>query len=280
MIRSRRLFVVGALNLAILGGGPGIGYAEEEEATNPRPDFAVDLAFVNKYVWRGMLLTDGPVFQPAATLGYKGASVGVWGNLDLDDVNDTEGEFNEIDLVLDYTHSINEFSVSGGLIYYDFPNTDFRSTVELYVAAGVDILLQPCLTVYFDVDQAEGIYGTLGLSHNYTTERLLGKMDHGATTTNAVAAMTPEKGRVPISLKTDKEAVEAALGTIGATDAEEARVVHIKNTLEMAEMEVSKALLEETKGRRDLELVADLGKMVFDGKGNFRPVAMIDQPEV
>lgn len=31
----------------------------------------------------------------------------------------------------------------------------------------MDILLQPCITVYFDVDQAEGIYGTIGLSHSF-----------------------------------------------------------------------------------------------------------------
>jgi len=167
MTRSRRLFVVGAMMFAILGAGAGIGSAQEEETSSAHPEFGVDLAFVTKYVWRGMLLTDGPVFQPGATLGYKGASIGVWGNLDLDNVNDNAGEFNEIDLTLDYTHTINEFSLSGGLIYYDFPNTDFRSTLELYVSGGVDILLQPCITVYFDVDQAQGIYGTLGLSHSF-----------------------------------------------------------------------------------------------------------------
>ena len=167
MTRVRRLSVVGAMIFVILGAGAGIGSAQEEETSSAHPEFGVDLAFVNKYVWRGMLLTDGPVFQPAATLGYKGASINVWGNLDLDNVNDNSGEFNEIDLTLDYTHAIKEFSVSGGLIYYDFPNTDFRSTLELYVAAGVDILLQPCITVYFDVDQAQGFYGTLGLSHSF-----------------------------------------------------------------------------------------------------------------
>ena len=161
-----RLFVIGALIFVVLGAGTGVGFAEEE-ASPARPEFGVDLAFANKYVWRGMLLTDGPVFQPAATLGYKGASINVWGNLDLNNANDNAGEFNEVDLTLDYTHSIKEFSVSGGMIYYDFPNTDFRSTLELYLAAGVDILLQPSITVYFDVDQAEGIYGTFGLSHSF-----------------------------------------------------------------------------------------------------------------
>lgn len=167
MTRNRRWVFVGAMIFAVLGTGTGAGFAEEGETSTTRPDFGVDLAFVNKYVWRGLLLTDGPVFQPSATLGYRGASICVWGNLDLDDVNDNEGEFNEIDLVLDYTHAIKEFSVSGGLIYYDFPNTDFRSTLEFYVAAGADILLQPAITIYFDVDQAEGFYGTIGLSHSF-----------------------------------------------------------------------------------------------------------------
>ncbi len=167
MICSSRWFVVGVLLITTLGGHAGAATAQEEQTSSPRPDFGVDVAFVNKYVWRGMLLTDGPVFQPSATLGYKGASVNVWGNLDLDNANDLAGEFNEIDFTLDYTHAIKEFSVSGGLIYYDFPNTDFRSTLELYVAAGVDILLQPAITVYFDVDQAQAIYGTIGLSHSF-----------------------------------------------------------------------------------------------------------------
>jgi hypothetical protein len=167
MMRSRRSFIVGAMVFVMLAAGTGIVSAQEEEAATPRPDFGLDFAFVNMYVWRGMLLTDGPVFQPSATLGYKGVSINGWGNLDLDDVNGTSGEFNEIDLTLDYTHTIKEFSLSAGLIYYDFPNTDFRSTAELYVSAGVDMLLQPSVTVYFDVDQAEGIYGTLGLSHSF-----------------------------------------------------------------------------------------------------------------
>jgi hypothetical protein len=128
----------------------------------------------------------------------------------------------------------------------------------------------PQITRIVVLDLTEASHGNavgIGLA-DYTTERLLGKMDRRATTTNAVAAMTPEKGRIPIALKTDEEAVEAALSTIGAIDAEEARVVHIKNTLEIAELDISKALLEETKARKNLKLVAELGQMVFDGKGN------------
>jgi hypothetical protein len=110
----------------------------------------------------------------------------------------------------------------------------------------------------------------IGLA-DYTTRRLLNKTDFSAMATNAITAMSPEKGRVPIALGTDKEAVEAALTTIGAVDPEKARVVHIKNTLEIAALHISEAFLEEIKGRTDLEIIEELGPMPFDGDGNLRP---------
>ena len=111
----------------------------------------------------------------------------------------------------------------------------------------------------------------IGLA-DYTTQRLVNDMDAGATSINAMAGMSPEKGRIPIPLITDKEAVEAALDTIRPVDAEEARVVHIKNTLEIAELDISEALLEEVEGREDLKLAEELGPLFFDGEGNLVPV--------
>ena len=111
----------------------------------------------------------------------------------------------------------------------------------------------------------------IGLA-DYTTQRLVNDMDAGATSINSMAGMSPEKGRTPISLKADKEAVEAALDTIGPVDPEEARVAHIKNTLEIAELDISEALLEEVEGREDLKLAEELGPLSFDSKGNLGPV--------
>ena len=132
----------------------------------------------------------------------------------------------------------------------------------------------PKITRIVVLDLAEESHGNaigVGLA-DYTTQRLVEKIDAGATATNSIAGMTPEKGRVPIALKTDKEAVEAALTTIGAIDPEDARIVHINNTLEIAELDISEALLEDIKGRKHLELVEELGPMTFDSEGNLRPV--------
>jgi len=103
---------------------------------------------------------------------------------------------------------------------------------------------------------------------DYTTQRLIDKTDQAVTAINCITAMSPEKGRLPIALKTDKEAVEAALDTIGAIDPEKARLVHIKNTLKIGELDISEALLEEIKEREDMELVKELGPLSFDSAGN------------
>lgn len=85
--------------------------------------------------------------------------------------------------------------------------------------------------------------------------------------TNAITAMTPEKARLPVSLATDRAAVEAALQTIGAVAPGDARIVHIKNTLEMGTFHVSKALRNEVKKNNTLLLMADIGPLGFEEDG-------------
>jgi len=126
-------------------------------------------------------------------------------------------------------------------------------------------------------DESHGNAIGIGLA-DYTTKRLTSKIDPVAMATNAITAMTPEKGRIPIALLTDKEAVEAALKTIGAVEPEKARVVHIKNTLEMGELDISGAVLEELKGRTDLKLIEKLGPLSFDSEGNLRTHLLFCKP--
>ncbi len=133
---------------------------------------------------------------------------------------------------------------------------------------------QPKITRIAVLDLTEESHGNaigVGLA-DFVTRRLLDKIDRAVTATNAITAMTPEKGRVPIALETDRDAVEAALTTIGAVKPEAARLVHIRNTLEVATLDVSRALLAELEGRKDLTLVSELGPLGFDDTGNLEPV--------
>jgi hypothetical protein len=115
-------------------------------------------------------------------------------------------------------------------------------------------------------EESHGNAVGIGLA-DFTTQRLVKKIDPWATSTNAITAMTPEKGRIPVALQTDKEAVEAALRTIGAIEPEKARLVHVKNTLEIGELDVSEAFLKEVEGRKDLKVLKELGPLTFDEGG-------------
>jgi hypothetical protein len=129
---------------------------------------------------------------------------------------------------------------------------------------------QPKIIRIVVLDLTEASHGNavgIGLA-DYTTRRLVTKMDQAVTATNAITAMTPEKGRIPIALKTDREAVNAAFTTIGAVEPRRARVVHIRNTLAIAEMDVAEVFLNEIAGRRDLEILREVGPLAFDQAGN------------
>ena len=128
---------------------------------------------------------------------------------------------------------------------------------------------RPKITRVVVLDLTEESHGNavgIGLA-DYTTQRLVNKIDSWTTSTNAITAMTPEKGRIPITLATEREAIDAALNTIGAVDPEKARVIHIKNTLEIGELDVSEAFLKEVEGRRNLKVLKDLGPLSFDEGG-------------
>ena len=127
--------------------------------------------FFSKYIWRGQNLVDDWVFQPLVSAGYKGFTGSAWGNLDLTDENNKKGEFTEVDLTLDYSGQfpgLEALAYSVGFIYYDFPVTGGADdTFELYWGLSLDTLASPSLTVYHDVDEADGTYVSWGVGHTF-----------------------------------------------------------------------------------------------------------------
>jgi hypothetical protein len=118
-------------------------------------------------------------------------------------------------------------------------------------------------------DLSANTYGNaigIGLA-DFCSQRLAEKIDPLPTQINCITAMTPEKARIPIALKTDREAITTALTTVGPVEPWEARVIRIKNTLEMEELQVSEALMDELKGRSDIAFMGDLEDMPFDADG-------------
>ena len=74
----------------------------------------------------------------------------------------------------------------------------------------------------------------------------------------------PAMAAIPPYYDTDREAIETALKTIGLRKPEEARVVHIKSTLHMEIMSISKAFLSEAAAIETLHLKTELSPLAFD----------------
>ena len=106
---------------------------------------------------------------------------------------------------------------------------------------------------------------------DFTTRRLVNKVDWNATYINCLTACSPAGAKLPPVLETDRDAVAVALSCLGLERVEDARVVRIKNTLRLAEVEVSEAFLRDVAKREDLEQVSEPAPLAFDATGTLVP---------
>jgi hypothetical protein len=107
---------------------------------------------------------------------------------------------------------------------------------------------------------------------DFTTRRLAEKIDWKVTAINTLTACAPTGAKLPLVFETDREAVESALGCIGLTRPEDARVVRIRNTLMLGEIECAEAFLPEISQRADLEVVGEPTPLGFDAAGALIPL--------
>jgi hypothetical protein len=119
------------------------------------------------------------------------------------------------------------------------------------------------------LDLTEESYGNAtGIGNaDFTTRRLVDKIDMKPTLINCITACAPNGAKVPATYETDREAIETALSCIGLTPPEKARVIRIKNTLMLGEIEVSEAFAADVARRPDLEAMAAPALLGFDAAG-------------
>ncbi|MED5400159.1 MAG: [Fe-S]-binding protein, partial [Planctomycetota bacterium] len=106
-----------------------------------------------------------------------------------------------------------------------------------------------------------------------TNRRTIAEVDQSATAINALTGGHPSAAGMPIAFETDRDCIEAIIPTIGLTDPENARVVHITNTMLVGETLVSEAFAEAIAARDDLEVLTNTEPMQFDDEDNLIPVA-------
>jgi len=103
------------------------------------------------------------------------------------------------------------------------------------------------------------------------TQKLYDKMDANITMMNCLTSGDPEAIKIPLPLKNDREAIETAMKCVGLIALEDLKIIRIKNTLRIEEVEVSTAYKNELKDRKDLELIRKEKNFAFDKHGSLRP---------
>jgi len=109
---------------------------------------------------------------------------------------------------------------------------------------------------------------------DFTTRRLAEKIDWKPTAINCLTACAPNGAKLPLVFDSDREAVENALNCIGLTMPERSRLIRIKNTLMLGEIECSEAFLPEISKRPDLAVVGEGRPLTFDAAGQL--VSLLD----
>jgi hypothetical protein len=96
-------------------------------------------------------------------------------------------------------------------------------------------------------------------------------MDRRATYINCITADGPAAASIPVHFDTDREVLDAALTTIGRSDPEQARVIRIRNTLELEQILVSEAYREEVEKNPDLSFLGESGELELSSEGFLLP---------
>lgn len=169
-----------ALLVLVLLSLYGLPLCAEEE----KPTADLSVSALTKYVWRGQELSrDSIVLQPSATIGYKGFSVNLWGNMDtkpyLGSDDNKSVHWTETDFTLGYSKTFGKVTAGVGYIYYGLAalqpgGADPPDSQEVYASLGLNTLLSPTLTVYKEISHYKQWYFLLGASHTFALHDKVG----------------------------------------------------------------------------------------------------------
>jgi hypothetical protein len=174
----KKMFWVGLFVAGILAIPFSPLFAEEE-----RPAGDLTVSALSRYVWRGYESSrNSVVIQPSMTIGYKGFSANIWGNIDTKPYSPVgasySGTWNETDLTLSYTRTLGLFNIGGGYIYYSLASMnkdapDRNDAQELFATVSLNTILSPTLTVYKEIDRYKQWYFLLGISHVFELNKMV-----------------------------------------------------------------------------------------------------------
>lgn len=115
-------------------------------------------------------------------------------------------------------------------------------------------------------DVTEGNATGLGAA-DVVTQRLLGKVDWTKVYVNIVTAGVLAGARLPIVADTDRDAIGIAIRGCAGVVSDQARIVRIKNTLEMTTVWASEAMAPEVEANPRQDVRSEPFDLAFDNTG-------------
>ncbi len=116
-------------------------------------------------------------------------------------------------------------------------------------------------------DLTSGNAAGIGLVE-FCRSRVLRKMDVDLTRTNILTGGHCAEAMLALDYETDEQMLEWMLRQIGLTDPPDAKLLWIRNTRDLAEVQCAAAYLDEARDRADLEILTDPRPLPFDADGN------------
>jgi hypothetical protein len=133
-----------------------------------------------------------------------------------------------------------------------------------YASGGPDISKMVVLDL---TTETKGNANGVGTA-DFTTRRLVDKMDQEATYANGLTSTVCAPTKIATTLDNQLYAIKAAIKTSNILDYHQCRVVRIRDTLHLGEIEISVSLLEEAKRHADIAILGQAFEWRFDEEGN------------
>ena len=115
-------------------------------------------------------------------------------------------------------------------------------------------------------EKTEGNATGIGVA-DVITQRVVGKMDWTKVYVNIVTAGVLDGGKLPIVADSDRDAIGIAIRGCPGIVSDQARIVRIKNTLELTTVWASEGLLAGVESNPKQEILSESFELTFDDNG-------------
>jgi hypothetical protein len=109
-------------------------------------------------------------------------------------------------------------------------------------------------------------------SADVTTMRVWREFDVPSTYANIITSANLDGAAMPMIMNTDREAIALAVKSVVRVKPQDCRIVRIRNTLHLSEIQVSEPLLDEVRSNSQrFEIVSEPAALAFDSNGTLPP---------